>query len=98
MLFATAPVPPLRSYTSLGSTHNTFPNPLLRSDDPKALDSWKPAWDLQDGSQERAGREARPAVVETASSFVGETGALGRAASPRPRVAAERQAGGVNGR
>lgn len=47
-------------YTSLGSTHNTFPNPLLKAtDDPNVLGGWKPAWELQDESQERAGREMR---------------------------------------
>ncbi|KAK4047557.1 3'-phosphoadenosine 5'-phosphosulfate sulfotransferase [Microbotryomycetes sp. JL201] len=46
-------------YTSLGSTHNTFPNPLLRSieDGGAGVGGWRPAWELQDGSQERAGRE-----------------------------------------
>ncbi|GAA5883096.1 hypothetical protein JCM1840_000039, partial [Sporobolomyces johnsonii] len=45
-------------YTSLGSTHNTFPNPLLRkTDDPAVLGGWLPAWDLEDEAQERAGRE-----------------------------------------
>ncbi|KAM0788089.1 hypothetical protein ACM66B_001258 [Microbotryomycetes sp. NB124-2] len=43
-------------YTSLGSTHNTFPNPLLRIDD-GGVGGWRPAWELADGSQERAGRE-----------------------------------------
>ncbi|GAA5963632.1 hypothetical protein JCM21900_000202 [Sporobolomyces salmonicolor] len=45
-------------YTSLGSTHDTFPNPLLRkTDDPAVLGGWLPAWDLEDEAQERAGRE-----------------------------------------
>jgi len=38
-------------YTSLGSTTNTIPNPLL-----KQPTCWQPAWMLQDDSQERAGR------------------------------------------
>ncbi|BEI90161.1 uncharacterized protein CcaverHIS019_0302310 [Cutaneotrichosporon cavernicola] len=38
-------------FTSLGSTHNTAPNPLLKTDA-----GYEPAWKLQDPSQERAGR------------------------------------------
>ncbi|BGP14229.1 hypothetical protein JCM10213_005880 [Rhodosporidiobolus nylandii] len=56
-------------YTSLGSTHNTFPNPLLRAttsdghyDAPNGhtaapLGGWRPAWELLDEGAERAGRE-----------------------------------------
>ncbi|BGP30392.1 3'-phosphoadenosine 5'-phosphosulfate sulfotransferase [Rhodotorula toruloides] len=64
-------------YTSLGSTHNTFPNPLLRAtasgpisrpSSPtgsaakgvgqlQPLGGWRPAWELEDESAERAGRE-----------------------------------------
>ncbi|KAI5475514.1 FAD synthetase [Pseudohyphozyma bogoriensis] len=48
-------------YTSLGSTDNTFPNPLLRAtDDKSVLGGWRPAWELQDWSMERAGRGKRP--------------------------------------
>lgn len=48
-------------YTSLGSTHNTFPNPLLKAtDDPAVLGGWRPAWELEDESQERAGRRVLP--------------------------------------
>ncbi|ORY82353.1 hypothetical protein BCR35DRAFT_303752 [Leucosporidium creatinivorum] len=55
-------------YTSLGSTHNTFPNPLLRAtDDPSVLGGWRPAWELQDPSQERAGREVKVNDVLTKS-------------------------------
>ncbi|BGP38261.1 3'-phosphoadenosine 5'-phosphosulfate sulfotransferase [Rhodotorula kratochvilovae] len=59
-------------YTSLGSTHNTFPNPLLRAtatgpgagagedaDSAAAhqpLGGWRPAWELEDEGAERAGR------------------------------------------
>lgn len=44
-------------YTSLGSTYNTFPNPLLRAtDDASVLGGWRPAWELKDPLQERAGR------------------------------------------
>ncbi|GMK58182.1 hypothetical protein CspeluHIS016_0502140 [Cutaneotrichosporon spelunceum] len=38
-------------FTSLGSTHNTARNPLLKTDA-----GYEPAWKLQDPSQERAGR------------------------------------------
>ncbi|WVF66325.1 hypothetical protein IAT40_001065 [Kwoniella sp. CBS 6097] len=41
-------------YTSLGSTTNTSPNPLLRN--PNSPSGWDPAHKLQDASQERAGR------------------------------------------
>ncbi|KAI9633133.1 putative FMN adenylyltransferase [Dioszegia hungarica] len=41
-------------YTSLGSTKNTVPNPLLRN--PSAPSGWDPAWKLTDGSKERCGR------------------------------------------
>jgi hypothetical protein len=58
---------PIYSYTSLGSTHNTFPNPLLRATThdghfsaqdgaSSPLGGWKPAWHLEDESAERAGR------------------------------------------
>ncbi|UZJ56519.1 hypothetical protein CBS101457_005839 [Exobasidium rhododendri] len=50
-------------YTSLGSTFNTFPNPVLdtRKGEPvseadKVKGRWKPAYMLQDESLERAGR------------------------------------------
>ncbi|ODN80467.1 hypothetical protein L202_02707 [Cryptococcus amylolentus CBS 6039] len=39
-------------FTSLGSTTNTSPNPLLK----KEGGGWEPAYKLQDASQERAGR------------------------------------------
>lgn len=61
-----------QGYTSLGSTFNTLPNPQLKlasEDNPNATTSqavvvgdgnakglWRPAYMLQDGSQERAGR------------------------------------------
>ena len=45
------------SYTSLGSTFNTFPNPQLRAEnDSRAPRGWLPAWQLTDDSLERAGR------------------------------------------
>ncbi|GAA5917716.1 hypothetical protein JCM8208_001887 [Rhodotorula glutinis] len=63
-------------YTSLGSTHNTFPNPLLRAppppsdptgavdgDYPQPLGGWRPAWELEDEGAERAGRETSVAAV-----------------------------------
>lgn len=52
-----------QGYTSLGSTTNTVPNPLLRiPPDTMALDAesekerYAPAWTLTDGSKERCGR------------------------------------------
>ncbi|GAA5866764.1 hypothetical protein JCM3774_001793 [Rhodotorula dairenensis] len=60
-------------YTSLGSTHNTFPNPLLRStasgtlvggvEDSTPLGGWRPAWELEDEDAERAGRDTDLARV-----------------------------------
>lgn len=41
-----------QGYTSLGSTFNTFPNPLLQT----LEGTFRPAWQLEDGSSERAGR------------------------------------------
>ncbi|KDQ12530.1 hypothetical protein BOTBODRAFT_189237 [Botryobasidium botryosum FD-172 SS1] len=41
-------------YTSLGSTYNTFPNPALQ--DPSLPSGYRPAYELIDGSLERAGR------------------------------------------
>ena len=88
------------SYTSIGSTHNTFPNPCLRQTPPPSsstplssssttsssnsaspstsststphsttlltdqVGSWLPAWELQDETQERAGREVSLKQVE----------------------------------
>ncbi|WVW81669.1 hypothetical protein I302_103664 [Kwoniella bestiolae CBS 10118] len=43
-----------QGYTSLGSTTNTSPNPLLRN--PCTPGGWDPAYKLKDASQERAGR------------------------------------------
>ncbi|KAH7337557.1 hypothetical protein B0J17DRAFT_718316 [Rhizoctonia solani] len=43
-------------YTSLGSTYNTFKNPALQVPSPGLPPTWKPAYALEDGSLERAGR------------------------------------------
>ena len=50
----TLPYPDLydKGYTSLGSRSNTSPNPNLATNDGK----YQPAFKLQDGSLERAGR------------------------------------------
>jgi hypothetical protein len=61
------PAFPNRRYTSLGSTFNTIPNPLLR--DPSQPSGWKPAWELEDASAERAGRPAGPIPVEVAKTL-----------------------------
>ena len=45
-----------QGYTSLGGRSNTSPNPDLIFIDEKGVQKFKPAYDLQDGSQERAGR------------------------------------------
>ncbi|CAG7850416.1 SubName: Full=Related to FAD1-flavin adenine dinucleotide (FAD) synthetase {ECO:0000313/EMBL:CCA69631.1} [Serendipita indica DSM 11827] len=44
--------PVATSYTSLGSTFNTYPNPALR----EANGHYLPAYELKDGSKERHGR------------------------------------------
>lgn len=43
-------------YTSLGSTYNTFKNPALQVLRPGQGPAWKPAYALEDGTLERAGR------------------------------------------
>ncbi|CEH15066.1 3'-phosphoadenosine 5'-phosphosulfate sulfotransferase (PAPS reductase)/FAD synthetase and related enzymes [Ceraceosorus bombacis] len=43
-------------YTSLGSTFNTFPNPVLRDAN---SGTWRPAHELQDEALERAGRQSQ---------------------------------------
>ncbi|OCF59775.1 FMN adenylyltransferase [Kwoniella mangroviensis CBS 10435] len=43
-----------QGYTSLGSTTNTSPNPLLKN--PNTSSGWDPAYKLKDVTQERAGR------------------------------------------
>jgi hypothetical protein len=50
-------------YTSLGSTYNTHPNPYLA--DPEMEKGFAPAWMLEDGSQERAGREVTNHTQQT---------------------------------
>ena len=54
----TIPYPTLydNGYTSLGSRSNTLPNPNLAFTDDKGRKLYKPAYELQDGSLERAGR------------------------------------------
>ena len=42
-------------YTSLGSSHNTTPNPALKYED--SSNRYKPAYMLEDGRLERAGRD-----------------------------------------
>lgn len=44
------------SYTSLGSTYNTFKNPALQILRPGLSPIWRPAFALEDGTLERAGR------------------------------------------
>ncbi|KAG9088217.1 FAD1 flavin adenine dinucleotide synthetase [Ceratobasidium sp. 370] len=43
-------------YTSLGSTYNTFKNPALQIQRPGLAPAWLPAYALEDGTLERAGR------------------------------------------
>lgn len=70
-----------QGYTSLGSTFNTLPNPELRVEeeegegevgtvgDGTAKGRWKPAYMLQDGTMERAGRvENSSATLQQPSS------------------------------
>ncbi|SPO38750.1 related to FAD1  len=74
-----------QGYTSLGSTYNTHPNPVLRLDDSATAQTsdrhpvvvgdgtasgrWKPAYMLQDGSLERAGREGSSAASSSSSKL-----------------------------
>ena len=44
-----------QGYTSLGGINNTSPNPNLATDDKSGM-KFKPAYELEDGSLERAGR------------------------------------------
>lgn len=47
----------MRSYTSIGSIHDTVPNALLRSGDSISVEEkFRPAYMLSDGRLERAGR------------------------------------------
>lgn len=57
-------------YTSLGSTYNTHPNPYLA--DPEMEKGFAPAWMLEDGSQERAGREVTNHTQQTEAEIGGE--------------------------
>ncbi|SGY49101.1 BQ5605_C001g00738 [Microbotryum silenes-dioicae] len=60
-------------YTSLGSTHNTFPNPMLKAiGDTSVKGGWRPAWELKDETQERAGRDAKlmKQVIEVEEQIV----------------------------
>ena len=45
-----------QGYTSLGGMSNTLRNPLLKSVDDNGQEMYKPAYQLEDSSQERAGR------------------------------------------
>ena len=45
-----------KGYTSLGGQNNTKPNPHLAYTDENGRASFKPAYQLQDGTLERAGR------------------------------------------
>ncbi|XP_049865760.1 FAD synthase isoform X2 [Pectinophora gossypiella] len=47
-------------YTSIGSIHNTWPNPSLAYKSNNGCICYRPAWYLADGSLERAGRGPRP--------------------------------------
>ncbi|CAH2107658.1 unnamed protein product [Euphydryas editha] len=45
-----------RGYTSIGSIHNTCPNPSLAYKDEYGRIAYRPAWMLKDPSEERSGR------------------------------------------
>lgn len=64
---------PSTRYTSLGSTYNTYPNPYLA--DPEMEKGFAPAWMLEDGSQERAGRDVP--IGEQAGAEIGDDRATG---------------------
>ncbi|KAH8929930.1 adenine nucleotide alpha hydrolases-like protein [Atractiella rhizophila] len=63
-------------YTSLGSTFNTFPNPMLREETcDHTVKGWKPAWLLEDENQERAGRGKPPQSWERPEEVKRQDGA-----------------------
>lgn len=43
-------------YTSIGSIHNTWPNPSLAYKDEYGQIAFRPAWLLKDPTEERSGR------------------------------------------
>ncbi|XP_045446528.1 FAD synthase-like [Melitaea cinxia] len=45
-----------RGYTSIGSIHNTWPNPSLAYKDEYGQIAYRPAWLLKDPTEERSGR------------------------------------------
>ncbi|CAH2232484.1 FAD synthase-like [Pararge aegeria] len=51
-----------RGYTSIGSIHNTSPNPALAYKDKHGSISYHPAWKLSDPSLERAGRGSKTSL------------------------------------
>ncbi|KAL7095917.1 hypothetical protein ACP275_10G052100 [Erythranthe tilingii] len=58
-----------RSYTSIGSIHDTVPNALLcRSESSSSEDKFRPAYMLSDGRLERAGRAKK--LVSQSSSVI----------------------------
>ena len=58
-LFLPYPVLYDQGYTSLGGKSNTDPNPNLSYKSDNGIEKFKPAYELKDGSQERAGRRKR---------------------------------------
>ncbi|CAG9785262.1 unnamed protein product [Diatraea saccharalis] len=63
-----------KGYTSIGSSHNTWPNPALAYKDRNGILSYLPAWRLSDAALERAGRT--PPSTKTTNGIVanGENG------------------------
>lgn len=47
-----------RGYTSIGLVHDTEPNTKLKNED----GTYRPAWDLADDAEERAGRSAKSSL------------------------------------
>ncbi|KAJ8732518.1 hypothetical protein PYW07_015117 [Mythimna separata] len=52
-----------KGYTSIGSIHNTWPNPALATKNTVGGISYLPAWRLSDASLERAGRGTAPKLT-----------------------------------
>lgn len=71
-------------YTSLGDTQNTLPNPALRLSD----GSYAPAYKLEDGSLERAGRVSAVNDIKTNKEGVEKRAESNATATPLPAVAA----------
>ncbi|CAH0407593.1 unnamed protein product [Chilo suppressalis] len=63
-----------KGYTSIGSSHNTWPNPALAYKDHSGVISYRPAWQLSDAFLERAGRTKPSSKTTNGHATNGENG------------------------